>query len=124
MKKVTGSIIARKKEIMIVNNQTRTGFGLIEVMVAVLLFAIILVGFVNYQQVLLNKYRYLSIKLHANQIAYQLLDSYPQINNQLIPPEWQYSINSKSLNFRCKMVVVSIIPPQQRKIKQQRLFCN
>ncbi|OCG01270.1 prepilin-type N-terminal cleavage/methylation domain-containing protein [Gilliamella sp. wkB112] len=106
------------------NKKNINGFCLIEVMVAVVLLAIILVGFINYQQVLLNKYHYLSIKLSANQIAYQLLDSYPQINNQLLPPDWQYNIDSKSLDFHCKMVVVSIIPLQHKKIMQQRLFCN
>lgn len=124
MKKAIGLIIARKKRVVIVNKPSINGFGVIEIMIAILLFSIILLGFINYQQRLLHKHRHWLSTRQANQIAFQLLESYPQITEHRLPAEWSYNINSLSINSHCKMVFVSITLQQQKKIQQQRLFCD
>lgn len=106
------------------NKKNITGFSLIEVMIAILLFSIVLIGFVNYQRVLLNKHHNLSNTLQANHFAFQFLDSYPQNVDNILPKYWLYNIENKLFNSHCKMVFVSITPPKQTKIQQQRLFCD
>lgn len=100
------------------------GFSIIEVLIAALLFSIVLLGFITYQQALITKHHYFSNTLQANQIAFQFLDSYPYIADQLIPNNWQYDMQSILFNNRCKIVIVTIISPNHKKIQQQRLFCN
>lgn len=106
------------------NKASINGFSVIEVMIAILLFSIILLGFINYQQLLLHKHRHWLSTRQANQIAFQLLESYPQIAEPRLPAEWSYNINNLSINNHCKMVFVSITLQQQKKIQQQRLFCD
>lgn len=106
------------------NNNNITGFSIIEVMIASLLFSIILLGFVSYQQALITKHRYFSTTLQANQIAFQLLDSYPYSTVQIAPNDWQYNIQSILFNNQCKMVVVKVTSPNHKQIQQQRLFCD
>ncbi|OCG43765.1 hypothetical protein A9G35_09575 [Gilliamella sp. Choc5-1] len=106
------------------NNKNFAGFSLIEVMITTLLFSIIMLGFINYQQALLNKHRYFANNLRANKIAFQLLDSYPYTNQQIIPSGWQYKITSKIYNTECKMVEITVSTPNKQIIKQQRFFCD
>ncbi|OCG60323.1 hypothetical protein A9G41_01340 [Gilliamella sp. Nev5-1] len=106
------------------NNKNITGFSLIEVMIAILLFSMIMLGFINYQQTLFNKHRYFANNLRANKIAFQLLDSYPYTISQIIPSGWQYNINTQIYNAQCKMVFITIKTSNKQTIQQQRLFCN
>ncbi|MFQ0997969.1 prepilin-type N-terminal cleavage/methylation domain-containing protein [Gilliamella sp. BG6] len=108
------------------NNKKKkiAGFSLIEVMIATLLFSIIMLGFVNYQQALFYKHHYFTNYLRANKIAFQLLDSYPYTTNQIIPSGWHYKLTSKTYNAQCKMVVITVNAPNKQVTKQQRLFCN
>lgn len=106
------------------SNKDIAGFSLIEVMIATLLFSIIMLGFINYQQALLNKHRYFANYLRANKIAFQLLDSYPYIPNEIIPSGWRYTITSKRYNAQCKMVVITVSAPNKQVVKQQRFFCD
>nr|WP_255475403.1 MULTISPECIES: prepilin-type N-terminal cleavage/methylation domain-containing protein [unclassified Gilliamella] len=124
MKKAIGSTIALKKRLFIVNNKNFAGFSLIEVMIATLLFSIIMLGFINYQQTLLNKHRYFANNLRANKIAFQLLDSYPYTSHKIIPSGWQYKITNKIYNAQCKMVVITVSTPNKQVVKQQRFFCD
>nr|WP_091346022.1 prepilin-type N-terminal cleavage/methylation domain-containing protein [Gilliamella sp. ESL0254] len=123
-KKAIGSIIAQKKGLFIVNNKNIAGFSLIEVMIAILLFSIIMLGFINYQQALLNKHRYFANYLRANKIAFQLLDNYPYTTNLIIPSGWRYTITSKRYNARCKMMEITVRAPNKQITKQQRFFCD
>lgn len=106
------------------NNTPSNGFSLIEVMVATLLFSIMLLGFINYQQVIVKQYHFLSNRLKADKIAFALLDSYPQNADKIIPKGWRYAIQTQPLNTQCKMVLVIITIPNEKEIQQQRLFCN
>ncbi|OCG15957.1 hypothetical protein A9G24_01010 [Gilliamella sp. App6-5] len=106
------------------NNKDIAGFSLIEVIIATLLFSIIMLGFINYQQALFNKHHYFANYLRANKIAFQLLDSYPYIPNEIIPSGWHYKITNKTYNAQCKMVVIMVNAPNKQVAEQQRLFCN
>lgn len=100
------------------------GFSLLEVLIAALLFAIIMLGLLNYQQALINQHHYFYSQLRADQIAFQLLDSYPYLANHIVPTDWQYHIDSTLYNQQCKMVSITITPPNKKVIQQQRLICN
>lgn len=106
------------------NKPHQTGFSLIEVMIASLLMSIIMISFLGYQKVLFHQQHYLSNFIQAQQIAFQLLDSYPEIASHLVPDNWQFDIHTESYLASCKMVSITIMPPNQKQVKQQRLFCN
>ncbi|MDF7666269.1 prepilin-type N-terminal cleavage/methylation domain-containing protein [Orbaceae bacterium ESL0727] len=99
------------------------GFSLIEVLIAILLFAIILLGFTRYHHALLARHHQFYTQLRAERIAFQLLDSYPNIASHIVPTHWQYQINSYSYSAQCTMVNVTIHLPNQKIIRQHRLFC-
>lgn len=106
------------------NKPHQTGFSLIEVMIASLLMSIIMISFLGYQKVLFHQQHYLSNFIQAQQIAFQLLDSYPEIASHLVPGNWQFDIHIESYLASCRMVSITIMPPNQKQVKQQRLFCN
>ncbi|MCX8649432.1 prepilin-type N-terminal cleavage/methylation domain-containing protein [Gilliamella sp. B2776] len=106
------------------NNKNIMGFSLVEVMIASLLFSIVILGFTGYQQSLIYQYHYLSNQLQAEQIAFELLESYPEITNDIIPNDWQYTLKSEQYNIRCKMIFVTVTPMNYKSVNQQRLFCH
>lgn len=106
------------------NNKNSMGFSLIELMIASLLFSIIILGFTDFQKTLIHQHHYLSNRLQAEQIAFELLESYPDIANHIIPNGWQYTLQSDPYNSRCKMVLVTVTPNNLKSVKQKRLFCN
>ena len=117
-------ITAQKKNTVIVNNKHINGFSIIEVMIASLIFSLFLIGFMNIQKKLLDKHHYLKNKLQADQIAFQLLDSYPFVPQHIIPKGWEYSVQRQTYNNQCTLVKVIINTSQNNKSQQQRLFCN
>ncbi|KFA59626.1 hypothetical protein A9G34_08050 [Gilliamella sp. Choc4-2] len=106
------------------NNQKDAGLSLIEIMIASLLFAIVLLGLTKYQQIMLKKYHFFTNRLQAAQIAFQLLDSYPQTADYLVPSDWQYNIKITPYNNQCKLIIVKITTPYKKQTQQQRLICN
>lgn len=106
------------------SNKNSMGFSLIEVMIASSLFSIIILGFTSYQQSLIYQHHYLSNRLQAEQIAFELLENYPDIANHIIPNDWQYNLQIDLYNRRCKMVLVTVTPINIKPVKQKRLFCN
>lgn len=99
------------------------GFSLIEVLIAALLFSIIILGLTGYQQALIAKHHTFYTHLQAERIAFQLLDSYPNMAHHIIPNHWQYQINRNSYGTQCTMVDVILTLPNRVRIQQKRLFC-
>ncbi|MCX8730389.1 prepilin-type N-terminal cleavage/methylation domain-containing protein [Gilliamella sp. B2969] len=106
------------------NNNAMTGFSIIEVMIACLIFAIVIISFSNYQHTLTYFYHYLSNQQKAQQIAFSLLDSYPNIARHIVPNNWQYNIRSEPYTSQCQLVSVTITTKPNKQINQQRLFCH
>lgn len=106
------------------NKTCTAGFSLIEVLVAALLFSIVMLGLINYQQALINRHHYFDTHLQADRIAFQLLESYPDIAHHIVPDDWQYHIQRTVYNSQCTLVLVIITLPSKQKIQQQRLICH
>lgn len=116
-------IIAQRKEVMIVNKHAG-GFSLIEVLIASLLFSIILLSFMQLEKTLFHQRHYITNKLHADQVIFQLLDSYPDIAQHIIPTHWTYLVQNKTYNNQCTLVIITVTIPNYDKSEQQRLFCQ
>lgn len=117
-------IIVQIKGKAIVNEVNTKGFSVIEVLIALLLFSISILGLIEYQQALIARHQTFYTQLKANQLAFQLLDSYPNSATQLVPNGWQYTLYSLDYRPKCKMVFVTITPPHSPRVNQQRLLCQ
>lgn len=86
------------------------GFSLLEVLVAGLFLAVGLMGVLRYQQQFSAMRHYYSQQYQADQIAFQLLDSYPDSPHYLQPPGWQYQLTVQPLarGAKCVKVVISV----------------
>lgn len=114
--------------ILIKNSRSIAGFSLIEVLIATLLFSIVILGLTNYTQVLITRHHHFYTRLQAHRVAFQLLESYPELTEQIVarilPINWQYQINSSAYNYPCKQVKITIILSNGNSVQQQRLFCQ
>ncbi|MDF7670193.1 prepilin-type N-terminal cleavage/methylation domain-containing protein [Orbaceae bacterium ESL0721] len=99
------------------------GFSLIEVLIAALLFAILLLGLTSYQQKLMARHHAFYNRLQAERIAFQLLESYPNSPTNIIPPNWHHQITNSFYTAECRIISITITLPTQQKIVQKRVFC-
>lgn len=109
---------------MIVNNSKNSGFSLVEVLFATLLFSIVILGLAHYQQSIIRQHEQFYQRLQANQIAFQLLESYPHFASHLVPRSWQYEVSTTNYTSQCQWVLISIILPNNQRIQQKRLICH
>lgn len=123
-----GWIFVLKKRVLIVINNDKLnhelGVSLIEVLVASLLFAIVVLGLLDFQAVLIAQNAAKQDSLHAEQIAFELLDSYPNLATEIIPNDWQYNISIINQSGNCQIRYIDITASRQQQISQQRWQCN
>lgn len=105
------------------------GFSLPDVLLAVLLFSMTLLGLLRYQQVLLQQ---LTAHRHQQQawlLAQSALEGYqwPQSVNSLslnLPQGWQHNWQQQSQGLGCQMVTVTVTPPLGKEARLTRWFCG
>ncbi|XKM14633.1 prepilin-type N-terminal cleavage/methylation domain-containing protein [Orbaceae bacterium ac157xtp] len=100
------------------------GISLFETLIAMLIFSIILLGFLKYKSVIEADMYYARQKFEAQQATFQLLDIYPESFNLNLPDNWYYRIDKQRLGFRCKNIIVTITPKMGEELKQSRLYCQ
>lgn len=105
----------------VVNNH-HAGFGLIDVLVATLLFSVTLIGLMRYQQVLIFQFHYYAESQHSWRLAHQLLDIYPQSPPEL-PAGWHFSTIENQYSSLCKIRTAKVASPKGAKAELMRWHC-
>ncbi|WP_392562753.1 prepilin-type N-terminal cleavage/methylation domain-containing protein [Orbus sturtevantii] len=100
------------------------GSSLFEVLIATLIICSIMLGLINLQSTLSTNIDLANKKSHAEQMAFQLLDVYPDSIAVKLPNGWQYQVNKTKYNYHCDIVKVIIQPLFGNSISQERLFCQ
>lgn len=109
---------------MIKIKHDQSGLTLFEVLVAILIFAIVILGFLHFQSLLITDMRHAKHRYQAERLAFQLLEVYPAIITVDLPSRWQYHVTESQYNVQCKIVKVRIQPDLGDEIAQVRWFCR
>ncbi|QIQ21716.1 prepilin-type N-terminal cleavage/methylation domain-containing protein [Zophobihabitans entericus] len=110
---------------MIVNKSglSESGMSLVETLIALFLFAGVIVSLLTYQQTLTESFYTKQKQQQAWRIGFQLLDSYPDSLSGIIPDNWQARVNVVRHLEDCKVVEVSVKPDIGQMISLVRLIC-
>ncbi|WP_392559501.1 prepilin-type N-terminal cleavage/methylation domain-containing protein [Orbus mooreae] len=108
---------------MIVNNNQQ-GLSLLEVLIAVLMMSVVVLGLTNLQAVLISELDAAKKQLQGERIAFQLLEVYPDRITVDLPQGWDYQVINEQYTMACKRVKVIIQPNLGKQITQERLFCQ
>ncbi|ATA20832.1 prepilin peptidase dependent protein C [Gibbsiella quercinecans] len=107
---------------------TQRGFSLLEVLVAALLFAVSLLGLLQYQQVLLQGFQRQWQYRQAWALAHRQLESVAasgQTENAApLPAGWQADMQRVIVDPPCQRVVVRIRTPLRQEAALSRWFCS
>lgn len=110
---------------MISDDYEQLGLSLIEMLIAMLLMSITILGLLNIQSILLAELDRANKQLYMQQIAFQILDVYPEIIPVDLPNGWQHRILAQQYNPDCLEVKVIIQSIEGNSIiTQERLFCQ
>ncbi|CAM4023006.1 prepilin-type N-terminal cleavage/methylation domain-containing protein [Serratia silvae] len=108
--------------------RTQRGFSLPEVLIAALLFAVSLLGLLQYQQVLLQAFQRQWQYRQAWSLAHQQLEIFsagaeisPAIS---LPPNWRYQVETHQAQGSCLRRTVKIQTQQQQQVELSRWYCG
>lgn len=103
-------------------NGYRSGFSLIDTLLAMLLFSMTILGLLGYQKTLLSQSYQQAELQQAWRLAHQMLEVYPEtiiINDH----RWRLILNQRSLNDNCIIVTAQVIGRNRVQAELERIFC-
>ncbi len=108
--------------------QGQQGFSLPEVLIAALLFAVSLLGLLQYQQVLLQSFQRQWQYRQAWSLAHHQLEMFnagalTQDNTVPLPPNWQREIETLRVEAPCQRRTVKIQTPLRQQVELSRWYC-
>ncbi|XYQ55997.1 prepilin-type N-terminal cleavage/methylation domain-containing protein [Pectobacterium carotovorum] len=111
----------------------QSGFSLPETLVAALLFAVSLVGLLQYQQILQQSFQHQLQQRQAWRFAMQQLEAYEadmpyhpsDLDNiaSLASKNWQFSVSEQRQNAECRQVTARVMTPRRYQATLNRWFC-
>ncbi|WJM83380.1 prepilin-type N-terminal cleavage/methylation domain-containing protein [Pectobacterium brasiliense] len=111
----------------------QSGFSLPETLVAALLFAVSLMGLLQYHQILQQSFQHQLQQRQAWRFAMQQLEAYEagvrykpsDIDNtaSLASKNWQFSVSEQLQNGECRQVTARIMTPRRYQATLNRWFC-
>lgn len=107
--------------------ESSAGFSLLDVLIAMVLFSISLLGLLNYQQVLLAQFNHYANAQHAWRLANQALDIYPAtIENdpKLQAGPWRLNVNTVAVLSGCEKVIAQVTAPGNIDVTLVRWICR
>lgn len=106
------------------NDNYKAGFSILESLIAILLFSIVALGFINFQTAITSTMQQARNKHIAHTIAFEILERYPDITKINLPAYWNYKIITSNY-AQCKIVTVFVqINNIDEQINQQRWYCR
>ncbi|AOR64289.1 prepilin-type N-terminal cleavage/methylation domain-containing protein [Pectobacterium wasabiae] len=121
----------------VVNNRFvnhQSGFSLLETLVAALLFAISLMGLLQYHQILQQSFQHQLQQRQAWRFAMQQLEAYeagmpyhpsePDNITPLSSKNWQFSLSEQLQSGECRLVTVRVMTPRRYQATLNRWFCQ
>ncbi|WP_159565877.1 type IV pilus modification PilV family protein [Budvicia diplopodorum] len=107
--------------------QQCAGFSLLEVLIAMVLFSISLLGLLRYQQVLLAQFSHYADAQYAWRLANQALDIYPAVidnEQKLLAGQWVLNVNAVAVLPGCEQVGAQVTAPGNIDVTLTRLICR
>jgi len=108
--------------------RTQRGFSLPEVLIAALLFAVSLLGLLQYQQVLLQAFQRQWQYRQAWSLAHQQLEIFSagaEITHAVsLPANWHYQVETHQAQGSCLRRTVKIQTPLHQQIELSRWYCG
>lgn len=105
-------------------SKQNSGSSLFEVLIAIMMTCSVVLSLIDLQSILSANFDLANKTLHAERIAFQLLDVYPDTIMVNLPTSWQYQVSKVRYDNLCNIVKVTIQPPLGNNISQERLFCQ
>lgn len=105
----------------------RNGFSLPEVLVAALLFAVSLLGLLQYHQVLLQSFQRQWQYRQAWSLTHQQLEVFAatgRTDAEPPPSGWRRELQLDSADAGCRRLVVKIQTPQRQWAELSRWYCT
>ncbi|EHD22885.1 MULTISPECIES: prepilin-type N-terminal cleavage/methylation domain-containing protein [Brenneria] len=104
------------------------GFSLPETLAAALLFAISLLGLLQYHQVLLQSFQHQWQQRQAWRLAAQQLEAYEagmKYHAMVPPPEsgWRFTLSEQAQGAGCRRVTATSTTPRHYQARLIRWFC-
>ncbi|MEI7307847.1 prepilin-type N-terminal cleavage/methylation domain-containing protein [Pectobacterium carotovorum] len=109
------------------------GFSLPETLVAALLFAVSLMGLLQYHQILQQSFQHQLQQRQAWRFAMQQLEAYEadmpyhpsDLDNiaSLAGKNWQFSVSEQRQNGECLQVTARVMTPRRYQATLNRWFC-
>ncbi|CAG73903.1 putative prepilin peptidase dependent protein c precursor [Pectobacterium atrosepticum SCRI1043] len=119
-----------------VNNRfvsRQSGFSLLETLVAALLFAVSLMGLLQYHQILQQSFQHQWQQRQAWRFAMQQLEAYEagvpyhpfNLDNaaSLSGKNWQFSLLEQQQSGECRQVTARVMTPRRYQATLNRWFC-
>ncbi|AKJ43081.1 prepilin-type N-terminal cleavage/methylation domain-containing protein [Pragia fontium] len=106
---------------------SQAGFSLIEVLVAMVLFSITILGLLKYQQVLTAQFSHYADSQSAWRLVAQALDIYPakiENDSRLDKGHWQLNTQITPMVNGCNKVTVRVTAPGKIEAVLDRWFCD
>jgi prepilin peptidase dependent protein C len=108
--------------------RNQQGFSLPEVLIAALLFAVSLLGLLQYQQVLLQAFQRQWQYRQAWSLAHQQLEIFSagaEQNHAIsLPPNWHYQVETHQAQGSCQQCTVKIQTPLHQQVELSRWYCG
>ncbi|MCU1789329.1 prepilin-type N-terminal cleavage/methylation domain-containing protein [Pectobacterium polaris] len=111
----------------------QSGFSLPETLVAALLFAVSLMGLLQYHQILQQSFQHQLQQRQAWRLAIQQLEAYeagvrynPSDSDNtasLASQNWQFSVLEQRQNGECRQVTARVMTPRRYQATLNRWFC-
>ncbi|POY53416.1 potassium:proton antiporter [Pectobacterium versatile] len=111
----------------------QSGFSLPETLVAALLFAVSLMGLLQYHQILQQSFQHQLQQRQAWRFAMQQLEVYEagmpyhpsDLDNtaSLASKNWQFSVSEQRQNAECRQVTARVMTPRRYQATLNRWFC-
>ncbi|WP_420793759.1 prepilin-type N-terminal cleavage/methylation domain-containing protein [Pectobacterium carotovorum] len=111
----------------------QSGFSLPETLVAALLFAVSLMGLLQYHQILQQSFQHQLQQRQAWRFAMQQLEAYEadmpyhpsDLDNiaSLASKNWQFSVLEQRQNGECRQVTARVMTPRRYQATLNRWFC-
>jgi len=110
------------------NVHYQQGFSLPEVLIAALLFAVSLLGLLQYHQVLLQAFQRQWQYQQAWSLAHHQLEMFnagtiTQDNALPLPPNWQREVETRTAEAPCLRRTVKIQTPLRQQVELSRWYC-